>query len=64
MTIRVKFVGCASHTHKFGQVCSKPANFCPYFTQSTVFMQICNYEMRLAKSISSSVFNRSHFSVC
>ena len=40
--------GCALRTRKFGRVCSMcgtPTNFFPYFTQSTVFTQICKYEM-------------------
>ena len=42
------------------------ANFYPYFTQSTVFTQICDVNMKcaLAKSFISFVFSCSHLSVC
>ena len=58
--------GCAPHTCKFGQVCSTPTNFFAYFTQSTVFTQICSINMKcaLAKSVTSSVFNCTYLSVC
>ena len=53
------------HT-QFGRVCSTPANLFAYFTQSTVFTQICSVNMKcaLAKSVASSIFNCSHLSVC
>ena len=58
--------GCVPHTCKFGQVCGTPTNFFGYFTQSTVFMQICSVTMKcaLAKSVASSIFHCSHLIVC
>ena len=62
--VRVRTFAC--QVHKFPHM-GKLMHLIPFLIlQSTVFTQICNVNMKctLAKSIASSVFNRSHLSVC